>query len=219
MGPSWRPLGPSRHHLRQSWGALGPSRGPLGPSWRACMGRRPVDPPPPVDSSQGCTACWTFQVLVLVLFPKELPLALRPVPPATRKDLPRSSRTSNSGKNPARRLKMAQDGLQDASKTAKMASKTAKMAPRCLQDGPRCTQDGLRWPQDGPRRPKRPPRGLQDGPRGLQEVLQEGPKRPKSLIFLRFLKDFGIFACSTFRRLKTAQEAPKIAQEASKMAP
>ena len=54
--------------------------------------------------------------------------------------------------------KMAQDCLQDASKTAKMASKTpkmasktakvasktAKMAPRCLQDGPRCTQDGLR---------------------------------------------------------------------------
>ena len=33
-------------------------------------------------------------------------------------------------------LKMAQDGVQDVSKTAKMASKTAKMAPRCLQDGP-----------------------------------------------------------------------------------
>ena len=27
---------------------------------------------------------------------------------------------------------------------------------------------------------KKPPRSLQDGPRGLQEVLQEGPKMPKS---------------------------------------
>ena len=69
---------------------------------------------------------------------------------------------------------------------------------------------------DGPRGPKE---GLQDGPRGLQELLQEGPKRPKSLIVLGFLKDFGICTFSAFRRPKTAQESPKIAQEAFKMAP
>eukprot|EP00959_Pyramimonas_sp_CCMP1952_P286507 5990988-Pyramimonas_sp.AAC.1 len=69
------------------------------------------------------------------------------------------------------------------------------MAPRCLQDGPRCIDDDLR-------RPKRPPRGAQDGTRGLQEVVQEGPKRPKSLLFLRVLK-FGICFFSAVRRLKT----------------
>ena len=72
--------------------------------------------------------------------------------------------------------------------------------------------------------------------RSLQEAPPEAPrsphndstvrgpdvhpaKREESLIFLRFLKDFGICFFSAFRRLKTAQEAPKIAHEASKMAP
>ena len=83
------------------------------------------------------------------------------------------------------------------------------MAARCLQDGPRCTQDGPRWSQDGPRRPKRLPRGLQDGPRCLQEVLQESPKGPKSLIFLRSLRDFGICASSAFRRPRRPQRSPQ----------
>ena len=34
---------------------------------------------------------------------------------------------------------------------------------------------------------------------------------PKSLIFIKFLKDLGICFFSAFRRLSTAQEAPKIA--------
>ena len=96
--------------------------------------------------------------------------------------------------------------------TAKMAKMTSKAARRCLQDG----QDGLKRAQDGPRRPKRPQRGL-------QEVLLEGPKKAKSLIVLRFLKDFWIFF---FFGLPTAQDGPtgsqdrsKIAKEASKMAP
>eukprot|EP00959_Pyramimonas_sp_CCMP1952_P111952 2341361-Pyramimonas_sp.AAC.1 len=87
------------------------------------------------------------------------------------------------------------------------------MAPRCLQHGPRCIKDGLRWLPDGLRRPKRPPRGFQDGPGGLQ-------KRPKLLSSLWFLKDFGMWLFSAFRRLKTAEEVPNIAaHEASKMAP
>ena len=137
-------------------------------------------------------------------FPKELPLGLRPVPPATRKDCPGAQFRKKS-------CKTAQDGLEDASKTAKMPSKTAKMASRCLQDGPRCTQDGLRRPQDGPRRPERPPRGLQDCPRGLEEVLQEGSKRPNSFILRRFWKDFGFPVLSALRRFKIAQETSKSA--------
>ena len=81
------------------------------------MGRKPVDPPPPVDSSQGCTACWMFQVLVLVLFPKELPSGLRVIPPATRKgphspiSCPR--RLQDGPRWPPRCLQDGQDGLQD----------------------------------------------------------------------------------------------------------
>ena len=115
-----------------------------------------------------------------------------------------------------------QDGLQDASKTARMASKTAKMALRCLQDGPRWLQDGQDGSKMSPRRFKRPPtfpRGLRDGPRGLQEDLQEGPQMPNSLTFFRFLKGFGFCASSAFRRLKTAQEAVKIAPRAPKKPP
>ena len=157
--------------------------------------------------------------MVLVLFQKNSPSGLRPVPPGSRED-PGGPQTRSIPQFPDQDgSKMAQDGLQDASKTAKMASKTAKIAPRCLQDGPRCTQDGLRWPQDGPKRSKRLPRGLQDGPRGLQEVLQEGPKKRISAIFVRFLKDFGICAFSALRRPKTGQEAPNIAPRPPKRPP
>eukprot|EP00959_Pyramimonas_sp_CCMP1952_P409257 8577148-Pyramimonas_sp.AAC.1 len=37
--------------------------------------------------------------------------------------------------NGPKTAKMAHDGLQDVSKTAKVASKTAKVTPRCIQDG------------------------------------------------------------------------------------
>ena len=135
----------------------------------------------------------------------------------------RSRRLQDGPRWPPRCLQDGQDSLrwpprwsQDASKTAKMASKTAKMAPRC-------TQDGLRWPQDGPRLPKSPPRGPEDGPRGLQELLQEGPPKPKSLSFLRFLKAMGhlpLFGLPTAQGgPRGPQDRPKIAQEASKMAP
>ena len=98
----------------------------------------------------------------------------------------------------------------------------SKMPPGRLQDG-QDGQDGFqdgskmsprrpRWPQESPRRPKRPQRGL-------QEVLQEGSKRPNSLIFLGCLIDFGFSSLWVFRQPKTAQGAPKIVQEASKMAP
>eukprot|EP00959_Pyramimonas_sp_CCMP1952_P325894 6821567-Pyramimonas_sp.AAC.1 len=72
-----------------------------------------------------------------------------------------------------------------------MASKTAKMAPRCLQDGRRCTSDGPRRPNKRP--PKRP-----------KKASKRSSRKPRR---------------GLFRRLKTAQEAPKIAHEASKMAP
>eukprot|EP00959_Pyramimonas_sp_CCMP1952_P226645 4738929-Pyramimonas_sp.AAC.1 len=55
------------------------------------------------------------------------------------------------------------------------------------QESPSYLQVHPRSLQDGPRRPKRPPRDLQDSPRGLQEVLQKGPKRPKSLICAKYL--------------------------------
>ena len=42
---------------------------------------------------------------------------------------------------------------------------------------------------------------------------------PKSTIFLRLLKDFGISFFSAFRRPKTAQEAPNIAPRAPKRLP
>ena len=67
----------------------------------------------------------------------------------------------------------------------KRAPNRSKIAPR-----------RPRWPPDGTIGLQDAPRSLQDGPRGLQEVLQEGPKRPKSLIFLRFLKDFGLLEAS-----------------------
>ena len=87
----------------------------------------------------------------------------------------------------------------------------ASKGPLTGQDGPKRL---LRWPKRAPnrskiapRRPRWPPdgtRGLQDAPRSLQEASQEGPKRPKSLIFLRFLSDFSVFAFSAFPRSKTA---------------
>ena len=42
---------------------------------------------------------------------------------------------------------------------------------------------------------------------------------PKSLMFIKFFKDFGICFFSAFRRLKTAQEAPKIAPRRPKKLP
>ena len=84
----------------------------------------------------------------------------------------------------------------------------SKMAPRWLK-----------MASSSPRRPKSASRGTQDGPRGLQELLQEGPPRPKPLIFHRFLNDFSIYAFSAFRRPKVAQEAPKIVPRSPKRPP
>jgi len=101
--------------------------------------------------------------------------------------------------------KMAQDGLQDASKVAKMASKTAKMAPRC-------TQDASNAPKRPPRLPKRPQRGP--------------PGRPEEVKTIDFPKVFEGFGGLRFFGLPVAQDGsrghqdrPKIAQEASKRAP
>ena len=133
------------------------------------IGRRPLDPPPPVDSSQGCPACWILSVLVLVLFPKEL-LCLRRVPPGSRKGCPGRQFPNFLPKKaprwPPRCLQDGQDGLQDGYDGFKMPPRRPKLYPRRAKIA-------SRWP-------KRPLRGLQDSPRELQEVLQEGPKRPKS---------------------------------------
>ena len=83
-----------------------------------------------------------------------------------------------------------------------MASKTAREGRRCLQVRSRSLQDGTSWPTRGP-----------------QEASKRAPRRQKSLILMTFLQVFGICFFSAFRRLKTAQEAPKIAHEASEMAP
>eukprot|EP00959_Pyramimonas_sp_CCMP1952_P186080 3891166-Pyramimonas_sp.AAC.1 len=55
---------------------------------------------------------------------------------------------------------MAQGGLQDASKTAKMASKTAiwlQDASKTAQDAPKTSLNSLNIVQDGPRGPHEPP--------------------------------------------------------------
>eukprot|EP00959_Pyramimonas_sp_CCMP1952_P298067 6235008-Pyramimonas_sp.AAC.1 len=103
------------------------------------MCRKPFDPPPPVDSSQGCLACSILPVLVLIFFPIEFPLGLRRVSPATRKDCPGSSRSGCRGFS-------CPGWLQDG----------PRWPPRCFQDG----KDGL---QDGSGGPKMPPRCFPDG--------------------------------------------------------
>ena len=47
--------------------------------------------------------------------------------------------------------------------------------------------------------------------RPQKHIGSEKARRQRTLIFLRFLKDFGVCSLSSFRRLKTAQEAIKIA--------
>ena len=126
-------------------------------------------------------------------FPKELPLWLRPVPPATRNQAQSPESSTTSGKNSPGQCRKSPGQCLSRSKTAKMDS---KMPPRRLQEGQN-GQDGFqdgskmsprrpRWPQESPRRPKR-------AQRGLQEVLQEGSKKPKSIKNLRTINDFGLF--------------------------
>ena len=74
-------------------------------------------------------------------------------------------------------------GLQDGPRESKMASKTAQEGPRCFQVRPRSLHNS-------PRQPKKPLRCRQDAPRGFPEASQEGPKRPKSLIFIGFFDVF-----------------------------
>ena len=96
------------------------------------------------------------------------------------------------------------------------ASVTAQDAHPDCQDGPRCLHDGSRWPPDGQR-------GLQDAPRGLQEPCHEVPRKQKSLIFLSVFERFWHSRRFGFPTLQNGprgpQDRPKIAQEASKMAP
>ena len=147
-----------------------------------------------------------LSVLVLVLFQKNSPSGLRPVPPTRLKD---PLNLQVVGLPTPNGPKMASKTARMVSKITTMVPKEPKMASRCFRDGPRCTPDGPRWTQDGLRQPKRPARGLQDGPRALQDVLQEGPNGPKSLTFLKFLTDVRILFFSALRLPKTAQELSK----------
>eukprot|EP00959_Pyramimonas_sp_CCMP1952_P208298 4357317-Pyramimonas_sp.AAC.1 len=61
-----------------------------------------------------------------------------------------------------------------------------------------------------PRPPRRSKRAQDTPPKSLKEVLQEGPKRAKSLIRLLCLKGVGICFKTAFRQPKTAQEAPQL---------
>ena len=101
------------------------------------MGRRPLDPPPPVDSSQGCLACWILSVLVLVLFQKNSSWASgtsRRGPGRTRKDC----------HGPQRPQKILQDGSRWPPRRPRLPKMASKMPPR----RPRWPPRRLRWPQD-----------------------------------------------------------------------
>ena len=86
------------------------------------------------------------------------------------------------------------DRIQDGSKRP---SKSRKKPPREPQELPKKPQDGPKRPQEAP---KKPPRGCQEIPKRPQaapKMAQDGSKsekakKHKTLIFLRFWKDFGL---------------------------
>ena len=77
-------------------------------------------------------------------------------------------------------------------------------------------QDGSKRAQDGPKRAEKAPH---DGFRGLHEEPPEGPKKQKTMDFLRFFIGFWILTFLGFRQLKTAQEASRIAPRGPNRAP
>ena len=134
------------------------------------MGRRPLDPPPPVDSSQGCLACWTYRVWFWFFFQKNSPWRFGPSrrpPVRDLKDLPgpqfpnfppppRPVRRPRHRPIPKKSSKTAQDGLQDGHVGPRWLPKWSKMASNSAQDGPR--------------RPPRRPKGVQDTSKFAQEA-------------------------------------------------
>ena len=76
-------------------------------------------------------------------------------------------------------LVRAQEGPRSSQEGPERPPRRSRRAPRRRMSAPRRP----RWPQDGPR-------GLQDRPRGPQEAFQEGPERPKLLIFHCVLRCF-----------------------------
>eukprot|EP00959_Pyramimonas_sp_CCMP1952_P396872 8315573-Pyramimonas_sp.AAC.1 len=46
---------------------------------------------------------------------------------------------------------------------------------------------------------------------GVSRASRDAPKRPKKIVFRRWLKEFGVLASSASGRSETAHEAPKIA--------
>ena len=128
-------------------------------------------PPPPVDSSQGCLACWTYRVWFWFFFQKNSPWgsgASRrpPVKRSIRKKilqdgprwLPRWPRW------PKMASKMVQDGLQVRPRWSKTASKTAQESPRRPKIASRWPKTAQEAPKRPPRQPKRPPRAPPGGP-------------------------------------------------------
>ena len=93
-------------------------------------------------------------------------------------------------------------------KGAPRQAKRPQEAYKTAQEGPESPKDPSKMPKMASRRPKKLP-GRPTRP----------PKRQKFLIFLWFLKVFGLVAFSAFRRSKTAQEAPKIAPRQPKRTP
>ena len=89
-----------------------------------------------------------------------------------------------------------------------MASGDGKKPPR----QPKSAPSSPRWPHDCPRSP-------QEAPRALRDDFQEGPKKPKSLIFIVFFSVFRVLAFSGCRHSKTAQEASNIAPRGPQEAP
>ena len=95
----------------------------------------------------------------------------------------------------------------------------APRRPREPPEGPRRLKIASRWFKTAHEAPKRPPRGLREGPRGLPR----GPREAKIINFTKVLEGFlpsRIFGIPTAQDdPRGPQDRPKIAREASKMAP
>eukprot|EP00959_Pyramimonas_sp_CCMP1952_P147377 3084154-Pyramimonas_sp.AAC.1 len=146
-------------------------------------------------------------------------MGLRPVPPATRKAQKRVKyppTTPRLLKTAPNMVTLTQGGLQDGPRRSKLPPSSPKKQPRRPNMPPRCLRVRPRSLKDGPRRPERTPRRSQG-------VLQEGAKRPNSLMSLRFLTEFGMCFFFGLRTaldgLRGSKDRIQMAIAASKMAP